>query len=860
MGVIQPPHLKGDAAKKWQEKNKDNIDKFNASGRNKSYNSQKTKILNKTMTPEQLAAAEKEYGQAEVQRWYNQGGKVVEQPKSKILNKSMTQEQLNIAIKEYGREEVEKWYGGTLPKQQQSSAQPGKNVLIEAYNDKLKQHYIQQSSEYSLMDNRRYQQTTPQYSQYTGIIPTEPTPDKYGANLVSAAPQKKWYDLPGRMRDYSIKHEDNTKSQLTIQGAKVFGAGVIAGATYPIFHPIKTVKGVASGAYSLVTKPRQTVQSFAKEVSLNPLTTTGEIAGGFVFGGAVTKAAKVGASTPVGRSVIPKYENVVFPAKGGGSYSMWKGLKVNENPILGVSEKRIRFGYPKSTPRDKFNKVDIGGEFVPESKLQTRFFKHIARRKGFVDESGVKIKRSTAIMSKTEFQLSKFNQLFPKETKTLSPKGTAIVKDFLKKEKGLAYGSWAVETQMPKGRTAAYRGDIDALAGKPVAGDIDVQLNLKAADTDLRAAALTKQLQKAGEKVRISPQKNSLIESRGTDGQWHHAVDIHSIDDALTESLPVKGAYGFKFGQKPIKKEGIRTMRLSEQGLRKGSATLIADETTGLVRVNPKPHRMKDIPDFLATQRTLIDSMRPGMKRLSARRQFDSLEKLYIRQGKIVSEGRMQFSISNKADTTASVNLLPVTAASKDISRNLNAQNDRSIRLPRSKSHSPSRPMGVSRSLSVSASASLSKAVSIPRSRSRSPSNSIRSPSLVPSVSRSVSPYRSPSFSLNPSFSPSPSFTPSPSPPFSPSLSPPSSPPYSPPFSPPSSPPYSPPFSPSFTPSPPIKPPKGFNLLNTNGRRSGFFNFNPRYVSSIRASALKIRGKATAFDVKSGLTLRPLKL
>ena len=35
-------------------------------------------------------------------------------------------------------------------------------------------------------------------------------------------------------------------------------------------------------------------------------------------------------------------------------------------------------------------------------------------------------------------------------------------------------------------------------------------------------------------------------------------------------------------------------------------------------------------------------------------------------------------------------------------------------------------------------------------------------------------------------------------------------------------------------------------------------DFNPRYVSSVAAGALNIKGKPTKFSVKSGLPVRPL--
>ena len=52
------------------------------------------------------------------------------------------------------------------------------------------------------------------------------------------------------------------------------------------------------------------------------------------------------------------------------------------------------------------------------------------------------------------------------------------------------------------------------------------------AAVSVAAARLTRELGKAGERVRISKETPTLIESR-IRGEWKHAVDIHSLDQAL---------------------------------------------------------------------------------------------------------------------------------------------------------------------------------------------------------------------------------------------------------------------------------------------------------------------------------------
>jgi len=142
---------------------------------------------------------------------------------------------------------------------------------------------------------------------------------------------------------------------------------------------------------------------------------------------------------------------------------------------------------------------------------------------------------------------------------------------------------------------------------RTVSRDIDIQLNTDAIEAVSFAKNLESRLKSSGENVRIATDKPTLIESRGLDGEWHHAVDIHFkgevVDDVMSPT--VEGSYGFKFGQKPISIEQVDVMPLSEQGLRKGASSLSWQEKS----INPASHRMKDIPDFFAAQDTLISSM-----------------------------------------------------------------------------------------------------------------------------------------------------------------------------------------------------------------------------------------------------------
>lgn len=133
-----------------------------------------------------------------------------------------------------------------------------------------------------------------------------------------------------------------------------------------------------------------------------------------------------------------------------------------------------------------------------------------------------------------------------------------------------------------------------------VTADIDLQLPPEI--TELQATQFTKQLaqklQGKGYEVRVDSRRPTLIETK-VKGKWHHAVDIHYGTESLFEyPKQPSSIYGGELGQKPYTQEGIKTMRLSEQLVRKGgSALTIRKGETGF-KVGPEAHRIKDVVDF----------------------------------------------------------------------------------------------------------------------------------------------------------------------------------------------------------------------------------------------------------------------
>ncbi len=474
------------------------------------------------------------------------------------------------------------------------------------------------------------------------------------------------------------------------------------------------------------------------------------------------------AAVKLGKKHI-KYTKIELPITGGKTKVVYRGISVEAfkrgQPVIGVSGGRPVIG----TPKIDLGQADLSRGFIVETYSQTAIM-----RKAWVDfypkKEIVKFEYGHGIMRGTEMVKSKFiQQEFIREAKAFRTKGgVEEVLKFAKREKGELYGSFGARSQMPKdlGRMPA---------------DIDIQLRLGGLATTKKAQLLLGRLKGVGERARISKRTPTLIETyKG--GKWHHAVDIHSIDQAIKDmgspSVAGSKAYGFKLQQDLIKIEGIKTMPLSEQGIRKG-ASMFTMRKGGF---GPEAHRMKDITDFFAVQEALIRSK--GISKMGLSLKLESLKRLY--SGKLAkTQGPVRLMIyspsgpSGPAFSQIFLGAPSVSAPSASPSRSLSLER-MAMSLSRSVSRSEGRSPSISPSISPSMSISLSLGVSPSMSRSlsrsmarslslsiygrgspsrspsiRSPSirSMSRSPSISPSLSISVSPFVSPS--ISPSVSPS---------------------------------------------------------------------------------------------------------
>lgn len=497
----------------------------------------------------------------------------------------------------------------------------------------------------------------------------------------------------------------------------------------------------------------------------------------------------------------------------------YKGIKFGQKNLIGIeysaAGNKLKLGTPRlRLTAEQIRGIDFTGYATGTSKTEEAFAQEISERIYPLQESRKRLIIKDLIGSTEVTRSLEKGRLFPEQTKSLSKEGVSTVKRFIQKEKGLAYGSWTAEPQLPKEKSLGIlRG---SKQGELFIGDIDVQLNVGDIATQGKAKSLLGKLS-ATDTVRISKQSPSLIESK-VGGKWVHAVDIHSIDAPLDDLIPLEGSMGFRFDRSPtVRIESTRAMSLSEFRTRK-AASIMTFRETGFA---PEPHRLKDIPDLITSQEYLTTIAKPTDLPKVA-----ELKGLYAKD--LASFGSGRVPIFGSASSAPSLSQsLPISAGVLFSPPSISAQPSKA--QPRA---------------SVSASRQLI-------SPSISPSL-FRSPSMSVSPSASASPYRSISLSISRSISPS--------------ISPPSGSPGSYGGSPSSiSPsPRSPPSSPSAWAGsgwgiPGLKAPSlGLPLQLFGSSKGKRVTFKPKYFASVEATAWGITGKKPGkFEISTGLNIRP---
>ena len=305
-----------------------------------------------------------------------------------------------------------------------------------------------------------------------------------------------------------------------------------------------------------------------------------------------------------GKVSVPKYGRVKVPLEGGGE-AQWRGLYLSK----GEKAKPLTGKWRDAPDTARILSHGPGGEaagYVPESNIEAKLTVELMKKTGYGPGVIQDVEDSLGLMSATKDTRSKFiKDLLPTETQTLSAKGVGTVKDFVlanSEDVEKLYGSFTQRAQVSEGFeyiVETAKGQVSALR-QPA--DIDIQLKVGKEQAEAFTETLVTKLTGAGETVKISTGKSTLIES-SKGGTWRHAVDIHAVDD-LEQMVPAKG-WGFNIPKKPVKIEKITSQALNEQGLAKGVSVLGFTEESG---IGPVAHRAKDVPDFLQIQRTLLES------------------------------------------------------------------------------------------------------------------------------------------------------------------------------------------------------------------------------------------------------------
>ncbi len=603
---------------------------------------------------------------------------------------------------------------------------------------------------------------------------------------------------------------------LGVSAAKTVAWDMPKGIYHTIRHPIQSAKGL----WATFKDPQGTIGGqIGQRFKHDPAGATGSLIGfvaaGEVYGG-------------VGKVVKIKPVKFQIPITKG-KQTLYRGIAVETGQkaynIAGIkSTSKLRPSV--RTPKFDLGKAELSKGLIMEGAAETKIFRKslssVASKKEIA-----KFDLAHSIMKGTETTPSKFIRDFQPRTKTLSKKGVSTVLEFAKRKKGSLYGSFPAEAQMPKGLLAKGRG---AKAGELVIGDIDVSFKgLSAEKTQLYAQELAGQLKKAGEKVQVK-KGTSLIEAKGLDKQWHHAVDIHSTmelgKDVLQPSVAQEKIYGLRLGQPDTTIGGVEAMPLSELGLRKGASILTLRSKDGKVVFYPEAHRVqKEFPDFFTHQETLIRSTKNPFLKKRLRAELTEWSELYPDELKSFGKAEtVKMELYSPPKTTKGISGFKVPSVVVSKPRSYSVSKGRLP--PISPSLSPSKSIPISPSLAKSLSPSVSKS---------------------PSPSKSISPYPSPSKSISPSLSPSPS--PSPSKSLSPYMT-------------------SPSLSPSPTPKTPFPTPKPYPYPLSRKKRFGrtrktksfFKTKQPRALTPSGWAAVgSIKGKITKGGIKTGLGARPIK-
>jgi hypothetical protein len=300
-------------------------------------------------------------------------------------------------------------------------------------------------------------------------------------------------------------------------------------------------------------------------------------------------AVEMAGMIPGGLEVIARRPGIIVPAAVVGTWEMGRGMweGVTTDPFKTAGE-FIAFGaITRGLP-----KVRVPARVLPP-KVPTP--PGLPPGKVIKFEAGLEVARRLGEVKAPIREPLKFE-----EVKYLPRGSGTTVETWIKAHPGqdpVIFGSAAARAQL---RGARIPKDIDIFVKKP-----------HEAASQIRTV-LAKRLGSGN--VRVTKRDTSSIVETKVKGEWRHAVDIHPRAE-------MAGRLGLGLAtQTPIKIGGIKYIPIGEQLARKAASVL---QPRGR-EIGPKPHRMKDIEDFMAISREL-----------AAKEQATAGEALLFRQRKV---------------------------------------------------------------------------------------------------------------------------------------------------------------------------------------------------------------------------------
>lgn len=519
----------------------------------------------------------------------------------------------------------------------------------------------------------------------------------------------------------------------------------------------------AAGLYVAGTKAKEAVELARKQEPVEAGLAAGEAATTAAFSVAAIKAGNQMARQAVGIGI--RSEKLRIPVEGG-QRTIYRGISLEtgfgEKPLMvGVTPKegKIVFGTPTLTQKSLTGfKAPISGTegIIIETPGQTAIIEKNLQAFKFARGETEKFAIAKTLATELGRTPSKFvrKEIIP-QTETLNPPGVKYSVEEARLAGGKIYGGLGARSQLtPK-----------EARGFPV-GDIDKQYAMSQKSTILRVEREAGKLRELGNPVRVF--KSAPQEIRNV-ALGRKAVDVHTSGDvssALLGPVSETGAFGMPFNQPSVAIGETKTMRLSEEGLRRMSSVFVIRQTpSGESVFFPVERRVKDISKIGPIYRTLAESAgRPELVEKTNKLVAMFPEKLTRLAGSLPMEsGAISTpSIASKSASLLGLGAFAPSAAQKQASRpspvsrearsvSVSARSIQSVSLPPSTSPISSRPFSPSR---PSAPSRPSPSISSPRISPPSPSPII-SPSSVSPSPRPSSPPRSP-----PSVSPSPSVPP----------------------------------------------------------------------------------------------------